>query len=43
MAKILYRFSNDVFMDGTFFTAHKLSYQMIVIIVFVTPKKNILL
>lgn len=40
MSKIMYRFSNDVFMDGTFFTAPKLSYQLIVIRVYAAPLKK---
>lgn len=40
MSKIMYRFSKDIFMNGTFFTAPKLSYQLIVIRVYAAPLKK---
>ena len=40
MAKIMYRFSKEVFMDGTFFSSSKLSYQLVVIRVYAAPLKK---
>lgn len=40
MAKIMYRFSKEVFMDGTFFSSPKLSYQLLVIRVYADPPKK---
>ena len=40
LAKILWRFPNEVFMDGTFFAAPKLSYQLIVIRIYANPLKK---
>ena len=40
MAKIMYRFSKEVFMDGNFFSSPKLSYQLVVIRVYADPLKK---
>ena len=36
----MYRFSKEVFMDGTFFSSPKLSYQLLVIRVYADPPKK---
>ena len=40
LAKLLWRFPNEVFMDGTFFAAPKLSYQLIVIRIYANLLKK---
>ncbi len=42
MSKILIRFSNEVFMDDTFFAVPKLNYQLIVVRAYANQLKNIL-
>ena len=40
LSKILWRFPDEVFMDGTFFAAPKLSYQLVVVRVYANPLKK---